>query len=72
MQIDREFLNPNIPISIRFTEVLYTWIKETSERENISFNRMVLQCCKNSMVEELRLRQEEGLAADHEEGDTDG
>lgn len=53
LQIDKEFLNPNIARTIRFTEILYQWLKVTSERENISFNRMVLQCCKNAMDQDL-------------------
>ena len=53
LQIDKEFLNPTLPRTIRFTEILYQWLKTTSERENISFNRMVLQCCKNAMDQDL-------------------
>lgn len=51
--IDKEFLNPNISVTVRFTEVLYKWLKEVSKRENISFNQLVLQCCKNARDEDL-------------------
>ncbi len=47
--IDKTLLNPNISITIRFTPILYDWLKKVSKRENISLNQTVLQCCKNSM-----------------------
>ncbi len=54
MHIDRELLNPVIPRTIRFTSVLFEWLQEVSEREKMSFNQVVLQCCKNCMVEDRR------------------
>ncbi len=54
MYIDRELLNPVIPGTIRFTSVLFDWLQEVSEREKMSFNQVVLQCCKNCMVEDRR------------------
>jgi len=56
--IDEEFLHPNIPVTIRFTPVLYEWLCEIQKREDLSFNRVVLQCCKNAMDED-RLTQSE-------------
>lgn len=47
--IDKELLNPNISVTIRFTPILYEWLKNVSKRENMSFNQLVLQCCKNCM-----------------------
>ena len=47
--IDKELLNPNISVTIRFTPILYEWLKAVSKRENMSFNQLVLQCCKNCM-----------------------
>ncbi|MCM1526097.1 MAG: hypothetical protein NC091_02510, partial [Bacteroides sp.] len=45
---DKEMVNPNIPRTIRFTQPLYDWLMQVKERENLSFNQVVLQCCKNS------------------------
>lgn len=46
--IDRTLLNPNIPKSIRFTPVLYDWISEVREKEDLSFSQVVRICCKNA------------------------
>jgi hypothetical protein len=51
--IDREMLNPNIGVTVRFTSILYNWLKQVSKREGISFNTLVLQCCKNCMEMDL-------------------
>jgi len=40
---------PNIPRTIRFTEEIYSTLQLLSEEENISFNALVLQCCKYAM-----------------------
>lgn len=52
MYFDKVMVNPNIPRTIRFTQPLYDWLMMVKERENLSFNQVVLQCCKNSMVED--------------------
>lgn len=52
MHFDKEMMNPNIPRTIRFTQPLYDWLMQVKEREKLSFNQVVLQCCKNSMVED--------------------
>lgn len=46
--VDRTLLKPNIPRTIRFTSILYDWITEVSEKEGLSFNQVVLMCCKNA------------------------
>ncbi len=46
--VDRTLLKPNIPKTVRFTSILYDWIKEVSEKEGLSFNQVVLICCKNA------------------------
>ena len=46
--IDKTLLKPNIPRTVRFTPVLYDWIEEISEKEGLSFNQLVLLCCKNA------------------------
>lgn len=48
-KIDKTLLNPNISRTIRFTQPLYDWVQMVSKREKISFNQIVLQCCKNGM-----------------------
>ena len=57
---------------MRFTTVLYEWLKSVCEREDITFNQLVLQCCKNCMemdLEETKTEKpEEGTVSD--EGDT--
>ena len=39
----------NIPRTIRFTEPLFEQLKNFSNKTNISFNSLVLQCCKYAM-----------------------
>lgn len=52
MHFDKEMVNPNIPRTIRFTQPLYDWLMQVKERESLSFNQVILQCCKNSMMED--------------------
>lgn len=52
MHFDKEMVNPNIARTIRFTPILYEWLLQVKEREHLSFNQVVLQCCKNCMVED--------------------
>lgn len=47
--IDKTLLKPNIPRTIRFTPILYDWLLKVSEDEELSFNQVVLLCCKNAM-----------------------
>lgn len=44
-EIDKSLSRPNIPRTIRFTEELFDALLEISEKEEISFNSLVLQCC---------------------------
>lgn len=57
-KIDRTLLKPNISRTLRFTQPLYEWVQMVSERENISFNQVVLQCCKNGMDDDLDGKEE--------------
>ena len=57
-KIDRTLLKPNISRTIRFTQPLSEWVQMVSERENISFNQVVLQCCKNGMDDDLDGKEE--------------
>ena len=47
-------VNPNMPVTVRFSSVLYEWLRNKADKEEISFNQMVLQCCKYVMDEEER------------------
>ena len=44
--IDKTLINPNMPVTVRFSSVLYEWLRNKADKEEISFNQMVLQCCK--------------------------
>lgn len=57
-KIDRTLLNPNISRTIRFTQPLYEWVQMVSKREKISFNQVVLQCCKNGMDDDSDGKEE--------------
>lgn len=59
-EIDKTLLRPNVARTIRFTPILYDWIKEVSEKEDLSFNQVVLLCCKNmkDQYEEVGLQEE--------------
>jgi len=47
--IDKSLSRPNIPRTIRFTEELFDALLEISEKEEISFNSLVLQCCNYAL-----------------------
>ena len=59
MHFDKELVNPNIARTIRFTPILYEWLMQVKDREQLSFNQVVLQCCKNCMREDQRGRAAE-------------
>lgn len=46
--IDKTLVKADIPRTIRFTSSLYDWLTEVSKKEGLSFNQVVLQCCKNA------------------------
>ena len=48
-QINNEFKGANLPRTIRFTEKLYEDLNRTAQQNNISFNLLVLQCCKYAL-----------------------
>lgn len=49
LEIDKSLSRPNIPRTIRFTEELFDALLEISEKEEISFNSLVLQCCNYAL-----------------------
>ena len=48
-EIEKGFYNANIPRTIRFTEDLFEELNQISADNNISFNLLVLQCCKYAL-----------------------
>ena len=51
-KIDNEFKNANISRTIRFTESLFKRLNEAADKNDISFNLLVLQCCKYALDNE--------------------
>ena len=49
-KIDNEFSNANVSRTVRFTENLFERLNETATKNNISFNLLVLQCCKYARI----------------------
>ncbi|WP_158572841.1 MULTISPECIES: hypothetical protein [Anaerotruncus] len=48
-QVSSDFLKANMPRTIRFTERLFSELNEVAQREDISFNMLVLQCCQYAL-----------------------
>ncbi|MEE1056288.1 MAG: hypothetical protein UH239_03475 [Acutalibacteraceae bacterium] len=48
-KINNEFKNANISRTVRFTESLFEQMNETANKNGISFNLLVLQCCKYAL-----------------------
>lgn len=48
-EVDKDFVNANISRTIRFTENIFYDLMEVSEKEDISFNLLVLQCCRYAL-----------------------
>ncbi len=48
-KIEKELKNANIPRTIRFTEALFEELNKTAVENDISFNLLVLQCCKYAL-----------------------
>lgn len=48
-KIEKEFKSANISRTIRFTETLFEKLNKTAVENDISFNLLVLQCCKYAL-----------------------
>ena len=48
-KIDKELKSANIPRTIRFSEQLFERLNKTAADNDISFNLLVLQCCKYAL-----------------------
>lgn len=50
-KVDNGLKNANISRTVRFTDELFTQLNEYAAKNNVSFNYLVLQCCKYAMEE---------------------
>ena len=48
-KVDNEFSNANVSRTIRFTEKIFEDLNQTATKNNVSFNLLVLQCCKYAL-----------------------
>ena len=48
-QVTNEFKNARITRTIRFTEKLYEELWKTAKEADVSFNLVVLKCCKYAL-----------------------
>lgn len=48
-KIDTKFKNANVSRTIRFTEDLYEDLATLAQQNGISFNNLVLQCCRYAL-----------------------
>lgn len=48
-KIEKEFKNNNVSRTIRFTDSLYERLNRVATANKISFNLLVLQCCKYAL-----------------------
>lgn len=62
-KIDKTFSRANIPKTIRFTETLDAELSAVAQAEQISFNELVLRCCRYALDEYAG--QEEAAAGEH-------
>lgn len=48
-KIDTKFKNANVSRTIRFTEDMYEELATLAQQNGISFNNLVLQCCRYAL-----------------------
>ena len=48
-KIENELKSANIARTVRFTEPLFEKLNKTASENNISFNLLILQCCKYAL-----------------------
>lgn len=48
-KIEKEFKNANVARTVRFTEELFEQLNTVASQNDISFNLLVLQCCKYAL-----------------------
>ena len=62
-EVDNGLANANVPRTIRFTESMFKEIQEIAFKNNISFNLLVLQCCRYA----LEVRKSTQTQNEHQE-----
>ncbi len=48
-KVENEFKNANISRTIRFTEPMFEKLNQVASENEVSFNLLVLQCCKYAL-----------------------
>ncbi|MBC8530561.1 hypothetical protein [Gehongia tenuis] len=48
-RIENDFKSPNVPRTIRFTDRLFEELTAAAQENGVSFNRLVLQCCRYAL-----------------------
>ena len=48
-QVENDFRNANVARTIRFTEEMFEQLQQIANKHDISFNLLVLQCCKYAL-----------------------
>lgn len=48
-RVNKLYSKANIQKTIRFTESIYSELNELAKEENMSFNTLVLQCCRYAL-----------------------
>ena len=48
-EVNNEFKNANVPRTIRFTDDLFEELSKIASENGVSFNLLVLQCCKYAL-----------------------
>jgi len=57
-KIENKFRGANVPRTIRFTETLFDELNGIAAENDVSFNLLVLQCCKYA-IENIDKEQEQ-------------
>lgn len=57
-KIENEFKSANISRTVRFTEPLFEKLNKVATENDISFNLLVLQCCKYALENMSEDKQE--------------
>lgn len=57
-EIDNQYANANVPRTIRFTDKLFEDLNTAAEENDVSFNMLVLQCCRYAL-DHLRQNDEQ-------------
>ena len=48
-QVKNEYKGANVPRTIRFTEMMFDELNKIASDNDISFNLLVLQCCRYAL-----------------------